>query len=72
MIFFDGEFSTNIVSDKDLTINFGNNLVSIKNGCNTHGSNYKAYSNGTIVFGQFFSTLRFCNIDSDRDYVNAL
>lgn len=37
-----------------------------------HSSSYKAFENGTIIFGQFFSTSRTCKDDSDNFYIDAL
>ena len=48
------------------------NRVSLLNGCNVNSATYEAYDNGTIKFGLFISTLRFCPDDQDSLYTSAL
>lgn len=48
------------------------NRVSLLNGCNVNSATYEAYDNGTIKFGLFISTLRFCVDDQDSLYTSAL
>ena len=42
------------------------------NGCNANSASYEAYDNGTIRFGVFIKTLRYCVDDQDSIYTDAL
>ena len=70
---FNNTYKPNINDDSDLLIKFDSeNKVSLLNGCNLNSATYEAYDNGTIKFGLFISTLRFCPNDNDSVYTSAL
>jgi heat shock protein HslJ len=70
----EGTFKPNNVNlDSDLLIVFEDiETVSISNGCNMHSGFYSAFENGTVKFGEFFSTTRVCKVDFDKTYLDAL
>ncbi len=67
-----GKYSTNLLNDANVALEFTDSRVSLVGGCNIQSADYKAFSNGTFSVTQFSSTLRFCDRDNDRVYVGAL
>lgn len=69
---FDNTYETNL-NASDILIKFTpDNRVSLLNGCNANSASYEAYDNGTIRFGVFIKTLRYCVDDQDSIYTDAL
>jgi len=69
---FDNTYETNFNASDILIELTADNRVSLLNGCNVNSATYEAYDNGTIRFGMFIKTLRFCMDDQDSLYTNAL
>ena len=46
--------------------------MSLLNGCNANSATYEAYNNGSIRFGVFIKTLRYCVDDQDSIFTDAL
>ena len=59
-VVFEGNYTTNILSDPDLIIRFSDNQVNILNGCNSFSGQYQADSTGSIQFKPMIGTLKAC------------
>ncbi len=60
-VVFSNTYKTNLNDDSDLLIRFdSSNKVNIINGCNSQPGTYKASDDGSISFGVFISTRKFC------------
>lgn len=70
---FNNIYKPNLNDDSDLLIKLDpSNKVSITNGCNVQSGTYRAGDDGSISFGTFVSTRKFCQDDKDSVYTNAL
>lgn len=67
-----GQYTSNIPDDNDLLVEFKDNKVTLLNGCNINFAQFNAYSNGSISFGPFVTTRKFCNPDFDAKYTSTL
>lgn len=71
-VVFEGNYSTSILSDPDIIINFSASQIRILNGCNSFSGQYQADSTGSIKFGPMAGTLKACSTDFDSQYTNAI
>ena len=71
-VVFEGNYSTNILSDPDLFIRFSGNQVNIINGCNSYSGQYQADSTGSVQFKPMIGTLKACSTDFDSLYTKAI
>ncbi len=72
-VYFSGNYTTDITATKQITISFNvNSSISILNGCNSYSSTYRAFANGSFSVNEFIGTLKYCQMDNDYLYLNAL
>lgn len=55
-----------------MIIRFNGTQANLVNGCNSYSATYTAKDDGSISFGPFIGTRKFCENDFDNLYTKAL